>query len=159
MDALQLLETQHREAEALFEKVRAAEGDERAELFSRLADLLAVHTNIEEKVFYPAARSKRTITLVESSYGEHLEAKRLLAELLAADPSDDQFGQKLDALEKSVREHVEKEENELFPRARTYLGTRKLGELAVSMLELSSELEQEGSPRSQVPAELGASQP
>ena len=45
MDAVDLLESQHREVEALFEQLREAESArERGELFAELADQLAAHT-------------------------------------------------------------------------------------------------------------------
>src|SRR5688572_12667752 len=55
MDALKLLEQQHREVEELFESLEEAEGkEERQDLFAELADNLAAHATIEEKIFYPA---------------------------------------------------------------------------------------------------------
>src|SRR5262249_54864657 len=57
-DAVSVLKIQHREVEALFQK--ALESDEirtRRELLHQIGDALALHTKIEEDIFYPAVRS------------------------------------------------------------------------------------------------------
>ena len=49
MNAIELLESQHREVENLFSQIEGTrDSDEKDRLFIELADRLAVHTSIEE---------------------------------------------------------------------------------------------------------------
>ncbi|MBC7173627.1 MAG: hemerythrin domain-containing protein, partial [Polyangiaceae bacterium] len=54
MEATELLTIQHDEVSSLFEQIELSDDvDERGALFEELADSLAAHTTIEERVFYP----------------------------------------------------------------------------------------------------------
>ena len=58
-DAIQLLMTDHREVEALFKKFeKAKDGHDagKADIVAQICDALSVHAEIEEEIFYPAAR-------------------------------------------------------------------------------------------------------
>jgi hypothetical protein len=88
LDVLQILTSQHSEVDELFEKLESGKGD-RAGLFAQLADKLAAHAAVEEKIFYPAAMAPQTSDLLHESVEEHLEIKRLLADMLDLDPSGD----------------------------------------------------------------------
>lgn len=118
-DAVDLLESQHREVEALFEQIRAAKSArQRGKLFAELADQLAAHTKIEETIFYPKVCDEDTSEILHHAVEEHLAAKRVIAELLELEPDDEQFMSKIEELEQLVSEHVEEEETELFPQVR-----------------------------------------
>lgn len=97
---------------------------DRAGLFAQLADKLAAHAAVEEKIFYPAAMAPQTSDLLHESVEEHLEIKRLLADMLDLDPSgdDDAFDAKLSVLKENVSHHAhEEEEGKLFPKLRKLL--------------------------------------
>ncbi len=48
-----------------------------------MADKLAAHAAIEERLFYPAVESSKTEDLVLESAEEHLSIKRVLADMLS----------------------------------------------------------------------------
>jgi hemerythrin-like domain-containing protein len=152
VDAIQLLEHQHRELEDLFEEFEQAGEKARPrkeQLCQRISDALALHAAIEAKIFYPAARSARTDDLQEAA-ADHLAANRIIAELLDIEVSDGQFEAKVKVLKEQVEHHVEEEEKELFPRAKKRLGRRRLEELGEEMEELAEELKDQREPRRQV---------
>src|SRR5437899_8934517 len=91
MDAIELLESQHRDLKALFQKCEMANGEAKRQLFEKIADALAVHAAIEEKHFYPATRSARSEESLQEAVDEHLSMKRLVADLLEMDPAEAQF--------------------------------------------------------------------
>ena len=75
MNAIELLEQQHREVEELFEKFenageRARKTKER--LCREIADRLAMHAEIEEKLFYPESKQEDTEEILRESVEEHL---------------------------------------------------------------------------------------
>ena len=92
MSAIDLLESQHREVEKLFQKIeKASKGEEKIRLFEEIADKLAIHAAIEEHHFYPAVKEKRTEDILLESVEEHLAIKRTIADLLKLDVGDVQF--------------------------------------------------------------------
>jgi hemerythrin superfamily protein len=152
-DAIDLLESQHRDVERLFEQLREA-GDkrERKRLFVQLADNLAAHGKIEELLFYPAVCTDQTAEQLHDAVDEHLDVKRAVAELMEMDVEDELFTDKLDELERLVGDHVEKEENRLFVQGREQEQV-DLEELAAQLEEEFADLMQH-QPRKQIPTEL-----
>jgi hemerythrin superfamily protein len=123
VNALDLLEQQHRQVEGLFKELKKARTvPQKRRLCGELAKALAVHTKLEETIFYPAVFGDETEETLRESVEEHLVAKRILADLLKMAPSDPQFMGKVSVLEEVVRHHVEEEENELFPQVRKECG-------------------------------------
>jgi hemerythrin superfamily protein len=159
VNAIQLLKTQHEEAKKLFNRIEAAEDEEKEELFEQLADALAVHASIEEKHFYPATRNARTEELLQEAVEEHLGAKRLIADLMEMSPADAQFDAKVAVLKEQVEHHIEEEEGELFPKVTKMFGKDVLEDLGVVMEDTAEDLKAAGAPRAAVPAETGSAAP
>ncbi len=156
MDAIKLLKQQHREVESLFEKFESA-GEEahvmRMELFTRIADNLAAHCAIEERVFYPSVYVGPTEDSLKEAVEEHLGAKRLIADLLDMEPSDPQFSAKVSVLKEMVQHHVQEEEKELFKSVRKLLSRAELDALGEQMEAMFDDLIQT-EPRKRVPEEI-----
>jgi len=132
MDAIAYLQQQHRDVEQLFAKLKeddALEIDKRRTLFLQLADILSAHAAIEEERFYPACLTDDTEDLLREAVEEHLSVKRLLADLLDMEPSDERFQAAITTLEEQVSHHVGEEETELMPKIRKALGDDVLAEL------------------------------
>jgi hemerythrin superfamily protein len=160
VNAIDLLEQQHRDVKTLFKKYeKATAAAEKRKLFEQIADDLAVHAAIEEKHFYPATKSARTQDLLQEAVEEHLQAKRIIADLLEMDADDAQFDAKMTVLREEIDHHVEEEEGELFPKVEKLLADDELEDLGMVMEDLAEELKEEGSPRAQVPAETGEAAP
>lgn len=158
MNAIKLLQDQHREVEQLFEKIKKAKPDQKEDLFLQLADELATHATIEEKLFYPQVMSKRTDELLQESVQEHLQAKRLLADMLDLDVSDEKFDAKLTVLEEEVKHHVSEEENELFVDVRKEFPDEMLETLGAEMEAMAEEL-RETEPRNEIPSQTDEAAP
>ena len=153
MNALDLLTEQHDEVEDLFEMVEKADGQKKADLFEELADKLAAHASMEEKLFYPSVKARETEDLVLESTEEHLAIKRVLADLLEIDPDDEQFDAKLKVMKEEVEHHArEEEEGQLFPKVRQVMNDGELDALGTEMEALFEQLLSE-EPRLQVPEE------
>ena len=132
MKATELLVSQHREVEQLFEQLESVEeGDEKI-VREELARNLIGHMVIEEEMFYPAMREAMPehISMAEV---EHAAARYALAQLLAASPGDPTFRAKVLVLESLVRTHVDREEKEILPRADNTLGTEQHQQLTRRM--------------------------
>jgi hemerythrin superfamily protein len=156
-NAIQVLESQHREVERLFQSLgtKAASGDMEP-IVLQIIDKLVVHASIEERHFYPAARAADTEDLIDESYDDHQELKELCLHLLDIGASDENYQAKVEELQGLVEDHVSIEESELFPLASDLLGADDLQELAQQMAATMTELEEEGDARSHLSAEVGA---
>lgn len=139
-NALDLLKQQHEEVKGLFEQIeQSKDSDEKQNLFQELADNLAAHATIEEKIFYPAAYAKPTKELLTEAVEEHLSVKRILADLLAMPPKHANFDAKIKVLKEQIEHHIEEEENELFPKVRKEIDAERLQTLGVMMDEMFEE--------------------
>lgn len=153
-DALEILKEQHAEVDALFDQIADSDdAEEKGELFRQVADKLAAHSAIEEKIFYPSVMSEQTEVLLLDSTEEHLAMKRVLADLLELDPEDEHWDAKVHVLADEVRHHsYDHEEDKLFPILRRTMTEDELAGLGNEMLAMFEELI-EREPRMQVPSE------
>jgi hypothetical protein len=121
-DAIALLKADHRKVEELFAAFEAAKGDGRKQaLAEQICMELAVHTKIEEDIFYPACKGAVEDDLLREAYVEHDGAKVLIAEIEAGGPDDEFYEAKVKVLSEMIEHHVEEEEKRvegMFSQAR-----------------------------------------
>lgn len=160
MNALELLKDQHDEVDELFELIeKTDDAEEKEELFADLADKLAAHAEMEERIFYPAVMAKQTKDLLLESAEEHLAIKRVLADLLELDPGDEHFAAKIKVAKEQVEHHArEEEEGELFPKVKQLLSADELEGLGGEMARFFEEL-LEDDPRLDVPGQTDHAAP
>lgn len=133
-DVIELLEQQHQEIRRLFEEVRAASGEQRAEAFKCLVRLLAVHETAEEELIHPEARrSDSAGSIVDARVAEESDAKQMLADLEELDVDAMEFDAQLDALRQAVLAHAEREEHEEFPLLRDVHDERVLRRMSTEL--------------------------
>lgn len=160
IDVLELLTSQHTEVDQLIEKIENGKGDREA-LFTELADKLAAHATVEEKIFYPAAMATQTQELLQESVEEHLSVKRVLADMLELDPASDKdtFDAKLSVLKEQLTHHAhEEEEAKMFPILRRIMSAEDRAALGNEVLAMFESL-MEHEPRGNVPAETAEAAP
>jgi hypothetical protein len=159
MNAIELLKRQHAEVRDLFTQIEEeSDEDEKLELLQELADSLAAHATIEEKIFYPAAYAGDTEDMLLEAVEEHLSMKRLIADLLEMSPDDDNFDAKIEVLKEQVEHHVEEEEGELFPAVRRELKAPELKKLGEEM-ELMFQEQMAGTPSAAIPMQTAQAAP
>ncbi|HEX4461506.1 MAG TPA: hemerythrin domain-containing protein [Polyangia bacterium] len=134
MNAIKLLEKDHRDVKALFRKYeRAGQGahKEKQTLAQQIIRALSIHAAIEEQFFYPAARAvdERLSDQVLEALEEHHVAKWTLNELDRMKPDDERFDAKMTVLMENIRHHIDEEERELFPKLQKRLAPTDLDEL------------------------------
>ena len=154
MNAIDLLKKQHDEVDELIAKIeKSKDASTRRATFRMLADNLAAHIAIEERLFYPAVMAKQTEDKLLEAVEEHLAIKRVLADMLELSVTDAQFDPKLSLMKETLDHHNrEEEEGELFPKVRKLLGADELDGLGGEMLSMFEEL-MSAAPRLEVPAE------
>jgi hypothetical protein len=160
IDALELLTEQHDEVEQLISEIEDSDDtDEKEELFRELADKIAAHSTMEEKIFYPSVMIEQTSEMLLEATEEHLSVKRVLADMLEMDADDERFDAKLTVLKEHIRHHArDEEEGKLFPILRRQLSDDQRAGLGNEMLAFF-ELLLEREPRMNVPSETSAAAP
>lgn len=159
MDAIKLLKSQHAEVKALFGRYEKTDDDAtRQDIFEKVADALAAHSAIEEKIFYPSVYVGPLKAELRAAVEEHLAAKRVIADLLKLKPEDEQFDAKMKVLRDEIEHHVEEEEGTLFPQVEQSFVSVELESLGERMEKMFEELEAK-EPRYQVPSETDHAAP
>ena len=123
-DAIKLLKADHKEVADMVEKFENGRlsKDRKFATAKQICMALTVHAQIEEEIFYPAAREasiRDGEDLLDEAEVEHGSIKELVAAIENASPDDDElFDARVKVLGEYVKHHVKEEENELFPRLR-----------------------------------------
>ena len=157
MDAIDILERHHRQLEKQFTALKKSDKPS-AEDFKAAADLLVSHMTIEEQLFYPAVKAKRTEDILLESLEEHLSLKRVLSDLMQLKCDDPKFGPKLHVLAEQLEHHQKEEEDHLFPKAKKLLGSDAREQLGARM-EAEIEAMKHESPRELVHDQTDAAAP
>jgi hemerythrin superfamily protein len=122
-NAINLLTEDHAKVRKMFkqfEKMKEKMDDsEKSELVQQICMELTLHTQVEEEIFYPAAREAiEEQDLMDEAEVEHASAKELIAQLQSMQPTDDLYDAKVTVLGEYVEHHVKEEEKEMFPKVR-----------------------------------------
>lgn len=118
-DAIDLLTRDHRLVDELFASFFQAAPQQLDPLARRVCKMIRIHTQVEEELFYPAARrALGEEQLVDEAEHEHAEAKQAVmrVESLTSDHPD--FRSAVETLRDLIASHVASEESELFPKVR-----------------------------------------
>jgi hemerythrin superfamily protein len=146
MDALLLLTADHNRVRGLFARFEAAEESDDTEemgtLATKILEELAVHTTIEEQVFYPAVdqADEEVHEVVVEGIEEHHVVKELAKEIQALEPGDEVWVAKMKVMMENVEHHADEEEQELFPEVRKALDSATLEDLGQRLEALKAEL-------------------
>ena len=118
LSAIEILEADHRQVEEFFDEYEELEDtNDKEQLALKICTALQAHTQIEEEIFYPAAREAiENPELIEEAIVEHASAKKLLDEIENMNPGEELYDAKVKVLQEQVLHHVEEEEGELFPQ-------------------------------------------
>jgi hemerythrin superfamily protein len=145
MDAITLLEDDHKKVRELFRKFEGL-GDRAGKSKEKLADQirteLAVHTAIEEEIFYPGVQDHAEEMIAEA-IEEHNVVDRLLLEIRDMAPDDEQWEAKMTVMMENVEHHADEEEKELFPTVKKAMGMDAMRTLGERMARRKEELMRE----------------
>ena len=145
--AIELLESDHRKVEALFdqyEEEKEGEEETKRAISQQICGELTVHAQVEEELFYPWLRENlddEDMEMVEEATVEHASAKDLIAQIEAATEIDEVYDAKVKVLSEYIKHHVKEEENEIFPEVADM--AEELDELGQEMAARKAELMEE----------------
>ncbi|WP_119301476.1 hemerythrin domain-containing protein [Dongia deserti] len=121
-DALKLLKADHKEVSDLVAKFEGGRlsKDRKVAIAKHICMALTVHAQIEEEIFYPAAREamRSDEDLLDEAEVEHGSIKELVTAIEDSSPDDDLFEARVKVLGEYVKHHVKEEEGQIFPKIR-----------------------------------------
>jgi hemerythrin superfamily protein len=138
-DVTSLLVADHRTVEQVFGELESGgySPEQRRELADHVIAELVRHSVAEEHYVYPAVR--RSLPdgdeLADRELTEHAEAEYTMKDLDGLDASDPRFDELLGQLISAIRQHVEHEEAELFPKLREHVEQSDLETLGEQVLK------------------------
>ncbi|HEX7622522.1 MAG TPA: hemerythrin domain-containing protein [Anaeromyxobacteraceae bacterium] len=156
MDAIRVLLRQHRAVEKLFQKFEEEDDVElKRAACQEIGDALAIHTTIEEKLFYPATKEARSEQQLLEAVKEHVATRRTIADVVdeQEDLDDAHLSARVRALKDQVAHHVREEEREFFPKVKKFLDVHQLDRLGDQLEDMSAEMKARGSLRMHMPGE------
>jgi hemerythrin superfamily protein len=139
-DAIALLRADHKLVSDLFDEYeKARSNSKKKSLVKQICTELSVHAQIEEEIFYPAAKKAlKDKELIPEATVEHATLKDLIAQVEGVEPDGEMFDAKIKVMSEYVKHHVKEEQNELFPKVKTT--NLDLVELGAQLTERKEEL-------------------
>jgi hypothetical protein len=149
-DAIKLLTADHAKVKKMFkefEKLSKKNDEEgKADLAAQICEELTIHAQLEEEIFYPAAREAiEDDEMMNEAVVEHNSAKDLISQIQSMGASDPMFDATVKVLGEYVNHHVEEEQNEIFPKVeKAKVDLEEIGaQIAQRKEELTEELMEE----------------
>jgi hemerythrin superfamily protein len=124
-DPIDILMEDHREVEELFAQYQQSQDPA---VVQQICTELTVHAAAEEKVLYPAlgADVSGGKGMRQHAEKEHEEVKAAIFEIERLGYTDPGVAQFMQTIIQGVTEHVQEEENEVFPKLRRELTTERI---------------------------------
>lgn len=121
------------------------ETDQKSALIAKIRDELIPHSRAEEAVFYNSMRLlDETKDIALHGYREHLEAETLLRTLQLQDLTNMQWKETAYKLKKSLEDHIEEEEGEMFTAAQSLFTGEEAVVLNEVFQKMKPEIKEEG---------------
>jgi hemerythrin-like domain-containing protein len=136
---IEIIKHDHRAVEALFKEYEDLADDapnSKEELVAKIIRALKLHTDMEERLFYPRLKeafTKEEDKLLAEAYVEHDVAKRLLEKLAVTHVEDDAYDATVKVLNENITHHVMEEERELLPTAEKEISQSLLNSIGEEM--------------------------
>ena len=143
MDIRALIRMDHQKVNTLFAEVQGTNDPQKLqEFFGQIYKDLSAHSAAEEQVVYPAVRSYYPDT--QELYSEQAEMKQMLEHIKSLNPSSiDNFKANIEQLMRAVQDHVQQEENEMFPKLRDNFSHEEQKQMATEFKTVKSKLQDE----------------
>ena len=144
-EILDMLREDHQRVKKAFktaEKLHSEEAhDELQALVEQTCGEIQVHAQLEEELFYPAARqAMKDEDLIEDAEVEHGSAKALIAQLQELSPEEPKYMATFTVLGEYLKHHIREEETELFEQLGSSRSKVQWEELQQQMLTMRESL-------------------
>ena len=129
------IKREHREVESLLEQLSSAYD---RSTYDRLNQSLQAHMKAEEESLYPAMEGQES-EMVQHAQEEHDQVRQLLQQLKQEGGAPSVLSQ----LTQTIQDHVQEEENEMFPRAQQMFDRSDIEQLSQKFDEVDQRVIQQ----------------
>lgn len=143
---IEMLKTDHRKVESLFEQFKnTSDNIEKHDLAQQAFNELEIHAKLEEKLFYPQVQniSAQGLNLVLDARLEHEKMKQLIKEMRQLRLQNQNFHERFKNLLQIVMQHIKYEEEKIFPLAEQHLAKQMGLGMTAKMLAEKTKLKTE----------------
>ena len=119
-DALSILKKDHGKVQKIFQDFdQTQDRATKQKLVATACNELTIHTQVEEELFYPAARQALGDgKLLDEASVEHESVSQLINKLQEMQPGSSKYEAVFTVLGEYVNHHIKEEEDELFPQVK-----------------------------------------
>lgn len=129
-DGFLLLIHDHRDVSHLFDELFKTQDYKQKKVFMiTICSNLAIHSSIEEIMVYPLIRDLLGSKEADESEKEHFQLRKHIDRIKDLHPHEREFEFIAHEMQKEVQEHVQKEENDIFPRLKKKFNQNQLSKL------------------------------
>lgn len=113
------LASEHAEINTMMMRLaRSGDYEMRRQIFDELRKQLLTHAKGEEREFYPVFRQfEETSEMVEEALDDHASIEEILEQLRTTELDSEEWEELFEELRIDLQDHIQQEENELFPLA------------------------------------------
>jgi hemerythrin superfamily protein len=121
-NALDILQQDHQQVEQMMQQFQS-QGMQDEQLAEQICRELLLHTKLEQDLFYPAVRAGTDQDAMTWKFvDEHDEVISLIDRINMLAPEDTARQTLFNDMIKDVRQHIQEEEQQLFPAVRAQMG-------------------------------------
>ncbi len=143
MNIYEILREEHKNFKDLLDKIVTASeqgSDDWRSLLEKLKKEVIAHSRAEEAVFYNTLRNFDEGSIVVKSYGEHAIAENEMRSLSLAEKVHANLTSLMKKLSKDLKDHISREEGEVFDAARKVLSAEEANKLGEAYKKLKPEV-------------------
>ena len=142
-DVFQILRDDHQNVTRMMNELKKADEQQKYELFSQLQQELDNHMAVEEKFFYSRLEDIEELAdLIQDSLADHDDIRQIIQQMNEQDIDSEEWLTNCEALEDTKDDHVDLEEQELFPQAVELVDAEELIQIADQIMTEKNRLSQ-----------------
>jgi hypothetical protein len=144
MNIYDLLKTDHDKVKGILEEMLTNKQakEKQQNLLLNLSTELFKHNQAEEETFYKLLEQyPETKDIIAHSEEEHEKVERYLVDLESMEPNGGDWGKIMEAMREAILNHIEQEENEVFPKSQDLLPKEQLTNLGENFKNVKKEIE------------------
>jgi len=147
-DVFQILRNDHQNVSRIMEQLKDADEQQQQQIFYQLQEELNNHMSVEEKYFYPRLEDIEDLAdVIQDCLADHDDIRQILEQMNEQDVGSEDWQTNCQALEDTKDDHVDLEEQEVFPQVVELMESSELDELGEQIAAEKSKFAQAPSAR------------
>ena len=130
-DVFQILRNDHENVSSILNQLKLADEQQKQELFEQVRNELDSHMTVEEKYFYSRLEDIEELAdVIQDCLADHDDIRQILQQMNDQDIGSEEWESSCQSLEDTKDDHVDLEEQEVFPQAIEMIDGNELNQIA-----------------------------